>query len=413
METCMKKTALKNYAKLLARVGLNVKKGQEVIIRAELDQPEFVKMVVEECYKAGAKDVTVEWSYQPLSKINVRYRSLKTMSTIEDWQLEKLKYRTKTLPCMLHISSADPDGLKGINQEKMTKASRALYPIQKPYIDEMDCKYQWCIAAVPGEAWAKKVFPGMRTSAAVEKMWEAILKTSRADGDDPIAAWNEHNENLKKKFDYLNSLSIKSLHYTSSNGTDLKVGLIPGAQFMGGGENALGSGIFFNPNIPSEEIFTTPMRGKAEGIVYSAKPLSYRGELIENFSVRFENGKAVEVKAEKNEELLKTMISMDENAGYLGEVALIPYNSPINDTGILFYNTLFDENASCHLALGRGFKNVLPGYENMSEEELLEKGINNSMIHVDFMIGSKDLSIAAETFDGKTIDIFKDGNWAF
>ncbi|MBQ7847402.1 MAG: aminopeptidase, partial [Clostridia bacterium] len=401
------------YANLIARCGANVQKGQEVLINAELDQPEFVKMVVEECYKAGAKDVTVEWSYHPLSKINVRYRSLKTMSTIEDWQLEKLKYRTKTLPCMLHISSADPDGLKGINQEKMTKASRALYPIQKPYIDEMDCKYQWCIAAVPGEAWAKKVFPGMRTSAAVEKMWEAILKTSRADGDDPIAAWNEHNENLKKKFDYLNSLSIKSLHYTSSNGTDLKVGLIPGAQFMGGGENALGSGIFFNPNIPSEEIFTTPMRGKAEGIVYSAKPLSYRGELIENFSVRFENGKAVEVKAEKNEELLKTMISMDENAGYLGEVALIPYNSPINDTGILFYNTLFDENASCHLALGRGFKNVLPGYENMSEEELLEKGINNSMIHVDFMIGSKDLSIAAETFDGKTIDIFKDGNWAF
>ena len=409
----MKKTALKNYAKLLARVGLNVKKGQEVIIRAELDQPEFVKMVVEECYKAGAKDVTVEWSYQPLSKVNVKYRSLKTMSTIENWQLEKLKYRTKTLPCMLHITSADPDGLKGINQEKMTKASRALYPIQKPYIDQMDCRYQWCIAAVPGEAWAKKVFPGMRTSTAVEKMWEAILKTSRADGDDPISAWNEHNENLKKKFDYLNSLNIKSLHYTSSNGTDFKVGLIEGAQFMGGGENALGSGIFFNPNIPSEEIFTTPMKGKAEGIVYSSIPLSYRGELIENFSVRFENGKAVEVKAEKNEELLKTMISMDENAGYLGEVALIPYNSPINNTGILFYNTLFDENASCHLALGRGFKNVLPGYENMSEEEILEKGINNSMIHVDFMIGSKDLSIVAETFDGKTIDIFNDGNWAF
>ena len=409
----MKKTALKNYAKLHARVGLNVKKGQEVIIRAELDQPEFVKMVVEECYKAGAKDVTVEWSYQPLSKVNVKYRSLKTMSTIENWQLEKLKYRTKTLPCMLHITSADPDGLKGINQEKMTKASRALYPIQKPYIDQMDCRYQWCIAAVPGEAWAKKVFPGMRTSTAVEKMWEAILKTSRADGDDPISAWNEHNENLKKKFDYLNSLNIKSLHYTSSNGTDFKVGLIEGAQFMGGGENALGSGIFFNPNIPSEEIFTTPMKGKAEGIVYSSMPLSYRGELIENFSVRFENGKAVEVKAEKNEELLKTMISMDENAGYLGEVALIPYNSPINNTGILFYNTLFDENASCHLALGRGFKNVLPGYENMSEEEFLEKGINNSMIHVDFMIGSKDLSIVAETFDGKTIDIFKDGNWAF
>ncbi len=409
----MKKTTLRNYAKLLAKVGLNVQKGQDVIIRCDLDQPEFVKMAVEECYKAGARKVTVDWSYQPLSKINVRYRSLKTMSTIEDWELEKIKHRVKTLPCMLYITSEDPDGLKGINQAKMAKASRALYPIQKPYIDQMDCKYQWCIAAVPGEAWARKVFPGERTSTAVKKMWDAILKTARADGEDPIKAWNEHNENLKKKYDYLNSLGIKSLHYTSSNGTDFTVGLIPGAQFMGGGENALGSGIFFNPNIPSEEIFTTPMRGEAEGIVYSTKPLSYRGELIENFSVRFENGKAVEVHAERNEELLKTMISMDENAAYLGEVALIPYKSPINDTGILFYNTLFDENASCHLALGAGFKNVYPGYENMNEEELLKAGINDSMIHVDFMIGAEDLNIKATTVDGKEIDIFKDGNWAF
>lgn len=409
----MKKTTLRNYAKLLAKVGLNVQKGQDVIIRCDLDQPEFVKMAVEECYKAGARNVTVDWSYQPLAKINVRYRSLKTMSTIEDWELEKIKHRVKTLPCMLYITSEDPDGLKGINQAKMAKASRALYPIQKPYIDQMDCKYQWCIAAVPGEAWARKVFPGERTSTAVKKMWDAILKTARADGEDPIKAWNEHNENLKKKYDYLNSLGIKSLHYTSSNGTDFTVGLIPGAQFMGGGENALGSGIFFNPNIPSEEIFTTPMRGEAEGIVYSTKPLSYRGELIENFSVRFENGKAVEVHAERNEELLKTMISMDENAAYLGEVALIPYKSPINDTGILFYNTLFDENASCHLALGAGFKNVYPGYENMNEEELLKAGINDSMIHVDFMIGAEDLNIKATTVDGKEIDIFKDGNWAF
>ena len=409
----MKKTTLRNYARLLARVGLNVQKGQDVIIRADLDQPEFIKMAVEECYKAGARKVTVDWSYQPLTKINVKYRSLKTMSTIEDWELEKLKHNAKTLPCMLYITSEDPDGLKGINQAKMAKASRATYPIVKPYRDQMDCKYQWCIAAVPGEAWAKKVFPGERTSTAVKKMWDAILKTSRADGDDPIAAWDEHNVNLKKKYDYLNSLNIKSLHYTSSNGTDLTVGLIPGAEFMGGGENALGSGIFFNPNIPSEEIFTTPMRGEAEGIVYSTKPLSYRGELIENFSVRFENGKAVEVKAERNEELLKTMISMDENAGYLGEVALIPYASPINDTGILFYNTLFDENASCHLALGAGFKNVYPGYENMNEEELLKAGINDSMIHVDFMIGAKDLNISAKCADGKEIDIFKDGNWAF
>ena len=409
----MKKTFLKEYARLLVRSGIAVKKGDIVIVNAGLDQPEFVKMVVEECYRSKAARVIVDWSYLPLTKLHVNNMNSKLLGKVEAFEEEKLKYRLENNVAMLHLVSDDPDGLKGINQKKYAESMASKMKVIKPYRDAMDNKYKWCIAAVPGEAWAKKVFPGERTSTAVKKMWDAILKTARADGDDPIAAWNEHNENLKKKYDYLNSLNIKSLHYTSQNGTDFTVGLIPGAQFMGGGENALGSGIFFNPNIPSEEIFTTPMRGQADGIVYSTKPLSYRGELIENFSVRFENGKAVEVKAERNEELLKTMISMDENAAYLGEVALIPYKSPINDTGILFYNTLFDENASCHLALGAGFKNVYPGYENMNEEELLNAGINDSMIHVDFMIGAKDLNITATTVDGKEIAIFKDGNWAF
>lgn len=408
----MKKTVMQKYARLIARKGINVKKGQEVIVSASLDQPEFVKMVVEECYRAGASKVTVEWSYQPITKLHYRYRSLKTLSTFEKWEIEKLEHKCETLPATIYIESDDPDGLKGIDQSKVSKASQAKYPIIKPYHDKMDNKYQWCIAAVPGEAWAKKVFPGERTSKAVEKLWNAILYTSRADGDDPVKAWEEHNADLKTRFEYLNSLGIESLHYTASNGTDFTVGLIPDALFMGGSEFTLG-GTEFNPNIPSEEVFTSPMKGKAEGVVHATRPLSYRGELIENFSVRFENGKAVEVHADKGEELLKQMISMDENAAYLGECALVPFDSPIRNSEITFFNTLFDENACCHLAFGRGFENCIKDFDKYTLEECREKGINDSLIHVDFMIGSEDLNITAHTRDGKDVAIFKDGNWAF
>ncbi len=408
----MKKTVMQKYAKLIARKGINVKKGQEVIVSASLDQPEFVKMVVEECYRAGASKVTVEWSFQPITKLHYRYRSLKTLSTFEKWEIEKLEHKCETLPATIFIESDDPDGLKGIDQTKVSKASQAKYPIIKPYHDKMDNKYQWCIAAVPGEAWAKKVFPGERTSKAVEKLWNAILYTSRADGDDPVKAWEEHNADLKTRFEYLNSLGIESLHYTASNGTDFTVGLIPDALFMGGSELTL-DGREFNPNIPSEEVFTSPMKGNAEGIVYATRPLSYRGELIENFSVRFEGGKAVEVHAEKGEDLLKQMISMDENAAYLGECALVPFDSPIRNSEITFYNTLFDENACCHLAFGRGFENCIKDFDKYTLEECRQKGINDSLIHVDFMIGSEDLNITAHTRDGKDVAIFKDGNWAF
>ncbi len=408
----MKKTILRKYAKLIARVGVKIQKGQDVVIQAELDQPEFVEMLTDECYKAGARKVTVEWSHQPLQKYHVRHRSLKTLSTLDDWEVTKLEHYADTLPCRIYLISEDPDGLCGINQEKNAKALQARYKVIKPIRDKMENKYQWCIAAVPGVKWAKKVFPGERASRAVELLWEAILKTSRVD-EDPEEAWRKHNEDLARRCEYLNSLGIESLEYKSSNGTDLKVGMIPDALFCGGGEYALGSGNYFNPNIPSEEVFTTPKRGEAEGIVYSTKPLSYRGELIEDFSIRFEGGRAVEVKAKRGEELLKQMISMDEGAAYLGECALVPYDSPIRNSGILFYNTLFDENAACHLALGMGFSNCLKDYEKYTLDECRAKGINDSQIHEDFMIGSEDLSITAHTRDGRDVPIFRDGNWAF
>ena len=407
----MTKKTLRNYAKLITRTGVNVQKGQEVVINAEPDQPEFVAMVAEECYKAGAKRVVVDWSYQPLTRLGVKYRTLKDLSRVEEYQEARLKYRLETLPAMIYLHSADPDGLKGINQEKYSKSNQAVRKVTKPYRDQMDNKYQWCIAAVPSVAWAKKVFPGERKSVAVEKLWEAILYSSRCN-EDPIAAWEEHNKNLHAKCRYLNGLGIKTLIYKASNGTDLRVGMIEDAEFLGGAHETV-QGVEFNANIPSEEVFISPKRGIAEGIVYSSKPLSYQGEVIDNFSVRFENGKVVEVKAEQNEELLKKLVDMDEGASYLGECAFVPYDSPIRNSCVLFYTTLFDENAACHFALGRGFTNTIKDFDSYTLEELHEKGINDSMIHVDFMIGTKDLDITAETFDGKTVQIFKDGNWAF
>ena len=407
----MNKTRLKKYASLIARVGANVQKGQEVIINAELDQPEFVAMVVDKCYKAGASKVSVDWSYQPLTKLNVRHCSKKVLGNLDKWQLEKWEHQAEVLPCKIYLMSEDPDGLKGVNQKKYAGAMASRSKLIKPIRNRMENKYQWCIAAVPGKGWAKKVFPGERSSVAVEKLWEAILSTSRVN-DDPVEAWNQHNASLASRCAYLNGLGIKELRYKAQNGTDFRVGLLPNATFMAGGEETLGRGVYYNPNIPTEEVFTSPRKGDADGIVYSSKPLSYGGQLIDNFSIRFENGKIVEVKAEQNEELLRELVNMDEGASFLGEVALVPHSSPINESGLLFYNTLFDENAACHLALGRGFNNCVRGYETMTNEEIKALGVNDSIIHVDFMIGTADLSIVATTKDGKTVQIFENGNWA-
>ena len=407
----MKQTVLRNYAKLIARMGVNIQKGQEVIIYCELDQPRFVEMLVDECYKAGAGRVRVEFGHQPLYKLNVRHRSVTSLAKVEEWEKVRLQHYVDTLPASIALISADPDGLKGINQAKVAKADQKSWPIYKPYFDAMENKYQWCIAAVPGAAWAKKVFPGLPKGRAIETLWEAILFTSRAT-EDPIAAWEAHNKDLHDRCVFLNNLGIAELRYRGDNGTNLTVGLIPEGTFTGGVDTTIG-GVPFDANIPSEECYTSPMRGKAEGIVYATKPLSYNGQLIENFWVRFENGKAVEVHAEKNQALLEQMISMDEGAAYLGECALVPVNSPISESGILFYETLFDENAACHLALGMGFTNTIRGFENKTVDECREMGINDSMEHNDFMIGYEGLDIDAVTRDGKTVPIFRRGKWAF
>ena len=407
----MEEKLLQDYARLIAFQGGHVVKGDEVWINAGLEQPDFVTMVVEQCYKAGAKKVTVFWRHDPVQKLGYKYQTLSELSKVSPITLARYKYWVKKLPTVIHIISDDPDAMKGVNQNKVTKSIAKSYPKIKKYRDAFDGKYKWSIAAVPGKAWAKKVFPKLSDEDALEALWTAILKTSRVDGNDPVKNWDNHNDFLVGQRKKLESLGLKKLVYKASNGTDFQVELVKGMSWGGGVEFAPNKGQF-NPNIPSEEVFTTPMRGKAEGTLVASKPLSYNGELIEDFSISFKDGKVSAVKARKNQSLLEKMVKMDEGASMLGEVALVPFESPINQTGLLFYETLFDENACCHVALGAGFPELYPGALDMNMEQRKNVGINESMIHVDFMIGTRDLSIVGIDKNDKEVQIFKDGTWA-
>ena len=409
----MDRETLQRYARLIARSGVNIQQGQYAVIRTAPEQLDFVELLAEECYLAGAAKVLIEWRYQPFTRLDIQYQSDEVLGRVESWEEEKMKKKTELLPANIYLCSEDPDGLAGIDQDKWARAQQARYQITRPYSDAMENKYQWCVAAVPGVKWAKKVFPGLSEEEAVEKLWQAILSCARADGQDPIADWEEHSGRLRRRCAWLNSLNLRRLIYKSeSTGTDFSVGLMPQMLFCGGAEKLPDKDVWYNANIPSEEVFTTPKSGDAEGVVYSTMPLSYRGVLIENFSLRFEKGRVVEAHAEKNEEALKLMLAMDEGASMLGECALVPYKSPIRESGILFYNTLFDENASCHLALGMGYSSCLKDFDQYSVEEARALGVNDSMIHEDFMIGAPDLNISGVTADGQTVEIFRNGDWA-
>ena len=409
----MKKSLLKKYANLIVRIGANVQPGQYVLITAAAEQHDFVTLVVEECYKAKAKGVRVKWHHQPIEKLGYKKMSLKTLSTVPNFRLEEYKWIVDNLPCMIHIESDDPDGLNGINHDKLQKAEIATYPLFKPYIDKLeDLTHQWVIAAVPSVKWAKKVFPELGKKQAVEALWKAIFQTVRITEDnDPIQAWRNHNETFIKRAKWLNDHNFDYLTYKSSNGTDFRCELIKEGMWHGGKDQTKG-GRDFNPNLPTEEIYTSPMKGKCEGKLVATKPLSARGSLIKDFWIEFVDGKATNWDAKEGKEVLEKIITSDEGSRMLGELALIPANSPINNQNILYYSTLFDENACCHVALGKGFLDCIKGFHERSLEECQKLGINDSMVHIDFMIGSDDLEIIGYK-DGQPTQIFKDGNWAF
>ena len=407
----MNQKIYEEYAKLAVEIGINLKEGQDVEITASTKCADFVKEIVKVCYADKARSVKVEWLNEEIDKLRWLYEDEKVMSEVLTWQEEKAKHRAETLPCKIYVDDADPDAYNGIDLKKYAAVRKARYSILKKYSDMEDNRNQWVIVAIPSVKWAKKVFPALSDDEAVSKLWEAIIKTMRLDQKDPVQAWKDHIDDLQEKSNKLNEMNLDYLEYKSSNGTDLTLKLQPNHYWISAREtNMLGND--FTANMPTEEVFTMPKRDGVDGVVVSTKPLSLQGQLVENFKVTFKDGKCVEVTAEKGQDVLENMLNMDENSRHLGEVALVPYDSPINQTGLLFSNTLFDENACCHLAFGEAFKNNIRGYENMSEEDFKKVGFNESINHVDFMIGSDDLDIVGVDHDGNRHQIFKNGVWA-
>ena len=404
---------LQSYARLIARSGANVRPGQVVQLSISVEQAPFALLLAEECYEAGAKKVNVEWQSDGLSRLHFQYAAQETLGTVLPWEEAKAKQMVEDLPCRIYIASEDPDALAGISPDKLSFVGRSRARVLKPYRNAIDGKHQWTIAAYPSEKWAKKCFPEDEAETAVQKLWDAVLKTVRIDGEhDPVAAWKAHSDFITAKAAWLNEQDFRFLRYKSANGTDFTVELITGARWEGAGAVNKVNGAEYIPNMPTEEIFTSPLAGSCEGTLVSTKPLSWNSQLIENFSITFAGGKAVSCRAEKGQELLEKMIVMDENACMLGEVALVPKESPVNQCGFLFYETLFDENDCCHVALGAGFKEVLPDGDDLSTEEARARGINDSIIHVDFMVGSDDLAIDGVRADGTVVPVFRNGTWA-
>lgn len=409
----MSDAKLIKYAELLVKTGINLKKDQILIVRAPIECAEFARAITEIAFDAGAKDVVVQWNDEVYSKIRYLKGPDSLFDTFPSWQKEFYLSYVRQDAAFLSISASDPENLKDVDPLRIQRFSRAFNAEVSEYRERlMNNENVWCVASVPTPAWAKKVFPNETVEDAMAKLWDAIYESVRIGEPDPVAAWETHKEALKKQMNHLNELNFKSLHYTNSLGTDLVIELPEGHIWLGGSD-LTPDGHEFIANMPTEEVFTAPKRDGVNGRVVSSMPLNFSGSLIDKFELTFENGKVVDYKAEVGYEQLKRLLETDEGSMYLGEVALVQYDSPISNMGILFYNTLFDENASCHLALGKAYPVCLKGGEHMDSETLIQNGINDSMTHEDFMIGTKDLSIVGTTATGEKIQVFKDGNFIF
>lgn len=406
-------TKLKKYAKLIVKAGLNVQKDQIVVIDAPVESVELVRLITKEAYQTGAKEVVVKYHDEVVSRYKYEYVFKDDFSKVPEWFSEFRNGYAKQNAAFLTIHSDDPEGLKGVDPAKIAMWSKSVSTACKPFYDSLDLGINtWCIVASSSVKWANKVYPDMSDNEALEALWSAIFKAVKVDEDDPLISWDEHRKSFESRVEYLNNLNLKELIYTNSLGTNLTVTLNEDYLFAGGGSYTT-NGVYFFANIPTEEIFTSPFYKGTNGIVYSSLPLNYNGNIIDEFKLIFENGKVVDYDAKVGKEILKEIINIDEGSHYLGEIALVPYDSPISNMKTLFYNTLFDENAACHLAIGKGFGECLKNGLTMSKEQLLEKGINDSLTHVDFMIGTKDLSIIATLDNGEEFVVFENGNYAF
>lgn len=406
------KTMLDDYAKLCVEVGINIQKDQPLVVNAPIEAIDFVRLIAKHAYRAGAKYVHVNWSDEVLTRLKYENAPMEVFENFPDWNRDMLVDLAKDGAGFLSISASNPELLKGIEPEKISAANKASSTALTDYMSMLMNDFNsWCVMSIPTGSWAKKVFPDLDEDQAIEKLWQKIFFATRMDREDPLKAWQDHLKLLEDKLNFLNSQNFKFLHYKSENGTDLKVELPEGHIWAGGGSHNKDN-TFFVANMPTEEVFTMPKRDGVNGLVYSTKPLNYSGSLISDFWLEFKDGQVVDFKAKEGQDVLEKLINFDEGARRLGEVALVPHKSPISDLNIIFYNTLFDENASCHFAFGKAYPTNIKGGETMSPEELKAHGVNDSLTHVDFMVGSEDLSIIGEKEDGEKIEIFKDGNWA-
>ncbi len=406
-------TLKKKYCELIVKKGLNFEKGRIVEIAADIDQPDFVRMLVEECYKLGARRVNVIWTYRPIQRTQYDKTSIEELTKVYKYQVAHYEFQAKELTPRIILESDDPNYLAGVDPDKIAKTQEVKAAVRRPYRDIMDkVETPWCIACVPSVGWAKAIFPNDSSEVAVNKLWEAIFDCCRVSKGDPLKNWDNFNKDIKARAKWLNSLDIDYLHYKSKNGTDLKVGLTKHARFCGGAHDSVPGANLYNPNMPAVETFTTPDCNRIDGIVYSSKPLCNNGQLISDFYLKLKNGKIIEVKAKKGEKLLKNIVFATERTRYLGECALVPYNSPINQTGLIYYKTVFDENAACHFAIGSSLPTTYINVKTNNNKELIKMGLNKASSHVDFMVGTKDLDIVAYTRKGKKVQIFKNGNWA-
>lgn len=410
----MKESLLRKYAKLAVKTGANIQPGQLLVIIASVKDHEFVKLCVEEAYLAQASEVMVNWSCEELTRLDFIYCSTETLTEIPDFVYDRKKYVQDKGCAYLIIASETPGLLADIDPEKIMAAQIAGMKKMKPLQNYSLANHgQWSVIALPSAGWAKKVFPEKNEQEAVEELWKAILNSVRIELDnDPVSEWQKHNERLNRYCRILNDHSFEKLHFESSTGTDLTVGLVENHIWLGGNCHTT-KGVPFNPNMPTEEVFSMPNRNKVDGKVVATKPLNYNGRVIENFWFEFKDGKVVNHGAEKESDTLTKLLETDEGSRRVGEVALISYNSPISLSNILFYNTLFDENASCHLALGQAYPENIRGGGEMTEEELKEAGANDSMNHVDFMFGSGDMRITGIKADGEEVLVFEEGNFVF
>lgn len=400
---------LGKYADVVVHIGLNLRKGQRLLIRGILEDAPLIRKVTESAYKAGASLVDVAFTDERVTRIRFEHADPDTLTEVPDWFMARYEEYYERMDAQLAIASTDPELLAGISPDLIAANRKAIMQKMEPLRKYENCS-NWCVVATASPAWANKVFPDLPTQSAQEKLWEEIFATCRVTAPDPVAAWKEHTQNLKKYRNYLNNQRFAALHYTAP-GTDLTIGL-PEKQSWQGAEAEFKNGITGIPNLPTEEVFTTPHKDKVNGTVQATMPLNYSGTLIEDFSLTFENGRTVNVTAKKGEEVLRQMIEMDENAGRLGEVALVPNSSPVSQRKILFYNTLFDENASCHIALGNSYRESIIGGEDMTDEEFAAQGGNKSLLHTDFMIGSDQLDIDGIKVDGTREPVMRAGEWA-